>query len=77
MFLGSKTFINLESNFQLWGTFAVYAVFGFAGTAYLYFLMPETEGKSLQDIEGYYNGKFRTFADDPVINTFKRFKKKT
>ncbi|KOB65398.1 Sugar transporter [Operophtera brumata] len=77
MFLGSKTFINLETSFQLWGAFAVYAAFGFAGTAYLYFFMPETEGKSLQDIEGYYNGEFRTFADDPVINTFKRFKKKS
>lgn len=77
MFLGSKTFIDLETHFRLWGAFAVYAAFGFVGTVYLYFFMPETEGKSLQEIESYYNGKFRVFADDPVINSFKRFKKKS
>ncbi|XP_049886139.1 facilitated trehalose transporter Tret1-like [Pectinophora gossypiella] len=76
MFIGSKTFINLESALQLWGTFAVYAAFGFIGTVYLYFFLPETEGKTLQEIESYYNGELRTFADDPVINYFKRFKKK-
>lgn len=75
MFIGSKTFINLESVTQLWGTFAVYAFFGYLGTIYLYFFLPETEGKSLQEIETYYSGKIRTFADDPFINFFKIFKK--
>ncbi|XP_032522237.1 facilitated trehalose transporter Tret1-like [Danaus plexippus] len=74
-FLGSKTFINLENSVKLWGTFATYAAFGFAGTIYLYFFLPETEGKSLQEIENYYNGQFRTFADDPVINKLKRLKR--
>lgn len=76
MFLGSKTFINLENGGQLWGTFAVYAVFGFLGTIHLYFFLPETEGKTLQEIESYYSGELKTFADDPFINLFKRFKKK-
>ncbi|XP_037300888.1 facilitated trehalose transporter Tret1-like, partial [Manduca sexta] len=75
-FLGSKTYIDLEKSVRLWGTFAVYAGFGFVGTIYLYFFMPETEGKHLHEIENYYSGKLRIFADDPFINFFKRFKRK-
>ncbi|CAG9112660.1 unnamed protein product [Plutella xylostella] len=74
-FIAAKTLINLETTVQLWGAFAVYAAFAFVGTVYLYFFLPETEGKTLQEIENYYNGEFRTFADDPVINYFKRFKR--
>ncbi|CAG9793502.1 unnamed protein product [Diatraea saccharalis] len=76
MFVGSKTFLNFETHFALAGAFGIYAAFAYAGTIYLYFFLPETEGKTLQEIEGYYSGKFRHFADDPVINLFKRFKKK-
>ncbi|XP_050680042.1 facilitated trehalose transporter Tret1-like isoform X2 [Leptidea sinapis] len=74
-FIGSKTFIDLEGLVKLWGAFAVYACFGFAGSIYLYFFLPETEGKSLQKIESYYSGKLKFFADDPFINFFKRFKR--
>lgn len=75
-FIGAKTYVDLETSFQLWGTFAVYAAFGFIGTIYLYFFIPETEGIPLHDIENFYNGKFRTFADDPFTRFFKRFKRK-
>ncbi|KAJ0172282.1 hypothetical protein K1T71_012255 [Dendrolimus kikuchii] len=71
-FIGSKTFINLETYVRLWGAFAVYAGFAFIGTIYLYFFLPETEGKTLHEIECYYKGKLRIFADDPVVNTFKK-----
>ncbi|KAL4717200.1 hypothetical protein ACJJTC_017087 [Scirpophaga incertulas] len=74
-FFGSKTFINFESSFKLSGAFGVYAAFAYAGSIYLYFFLPETEGKSLQEIETFYNGKFRTFADDPIINSLKRLKR--
>ncbi|XP_023948769.2 facilitated trehalose transporter Tret1-like [Bicyclus anynana] len=71
-FIGAKTFIDLETNFMIWGAFAVYAVFGFLGTIYLYFFLPETEGKSLQEIEDMYKGEMRIFADDPIINCVRR-----
>lgn len=74
-FIGAKTLIDLETNFKLTGAFATYAAFGYAGTVFLYFFMPETEGKPLQEIETFYNGKFRIFADDWFINMFKRSKK--
>lgn len=60
---------------MLWGTFAVYAVFGFLGAIYLYFFLPETEGKSLQEIEDFYKGELRIFADDPIINSIRRQKR--
>lgn len=74
-FVATKTFINMEISLHLWGTYAVYAALSFIGTIYLYFFLPETEGKSLQEIESYYNGKLKTFANDPLINLFKRFKR--
>ncbi|CAH2261871.1 facilitated trehalose transporter Tret1-like [Pararge aegeria] len=74
-FIGTKTFIDLETNFMLWGTFAVYATFGFIGAAYLYFFLPETEGKSLVEIEEFYKGELRIFADDPIINCVRRHKR--
>ncbi|RVE53403.1 hypothetical protein evm_001973 [Chilo suppressalis] len=74
MFIGSKTFLNFERGLKLSGAFAIYAAFGYAGAFYLYFFLPETEGKTLQEIEPYFSGKFRTFADDPFINFFKLLK---
>ncbi|XP_038207397.1 facilitated trehalose transporter Tret1-like [Zerene cesonia] len=76
MFLGSKTFINLEMGVSLWGAFATYAAFGFVGTIYLYFFLPETEGKSLQEIETFYSGELRIFPDDPFFNFFKRLRRR-
>lgn len=55
----------------------MYAAFGFVGTIFLYFFLPETEGMSLEDIEVFFNGdKIQTFANDPVINTLKRLKRR-
>ncbi|CAH2054601.1 unnamed protein product, partial [Iphiclides podalirius] len=76
-FIGAKTLIDLELSGQLWGTFAVYAAIGYVGTIFLYFFLPETEGMSLENIEVFFNGdKIQTFANDPVINTIKKLKRK-
>ena len=74
MFIGSKTLIDLETHFRLTGAFATYAAFAYLGTIYLYFFMPETEGKPLQEIEAFYQGRFRIFADDWFINIFRKKK---
>ncbi|CAH2095258.1 unnamed protein product [Euphydryas editha] len=74
-FLGSKTFINLETSIKLWGTFATYAAFGFLGSIYLYFFLPETEGKTLQEIEEYYNGELRVFGGSSLLKCLKREKR--
>lgn len=71
-FFAAKSYIDLEMHVKLWGTFAVYAGFAYAGTIYLYFFMPETEGIPLAEIENFYKGSLRTFANDPFINFFRR-----
>ncbi|XP_053615226.1 facilitated trehalose transporter Tret1-like isoform X2 [Plodia interpunctella] len=67
-FLSSKTNYNLEAAFHLTGTFTIYAIFGFVGTIYLYFFLPETESKTLVEIEALYKGEKRIFANDFLIN---------
>lgn len=71
-FIASKTNYNLEANFHLSGTFAFYATFGIVGTFYLYFFLPETEKKSLVEIESFYKGDRKIFADDFFINVFRK-----
>ncbi|XP_047537722.1 facilitated trehalose transporter Tret1-like [Vanessa atalanta] len=73
-FLGSKTNYNLEANFHMHGTFAIYAIIGFIGAIFLYFFLPETERKTLVEIEAFYKGNQKIFADDFFINAFRKNK---
>ncbi|BET01283.1 transporter [Nesidiocoris tenuis] len=47
----TKSYFALHHLLSLPGVFVVYGLISLAGAAYLYFLMPETEGKELSDIE--------------------------
>ncbi|XP_041983033.1 facilitated trehalose transporter Tret1-like [Aricia agestis] len=71
-FASSLTNYNLEENFHLSGTFTFYALLGFIGTIYLYFFLPETENKSLVEIEAFYKGNQKIFANDFFINAFRK-----
>lgn len=50
-FLVTKTFFIMKDALTLAGTFFFYGLISLLGFVYLYFLLPETEGKTLQDIE--------------------------
>ncbi|CAH0596285.1 unnamed protein product [Chrysodeixis includens] len=71
-FLAAKTNYNIEYAFHLSGTFALYGIIGFIGTLYLYLFLPETEQKTLAEIEAYYKSNRRIFANDFLINAFKK-----
>ncbi|XP_038207163.1 facilitated trehalose transporter Tret1-like [Zerene cesonia] len=71
-FIAAKTNYNLEANFHLSGTFSFYGIIGIIGTLYLYFYLPETEKKTLVEIEAYYKGSQKIFADDFLINAFRK-----
>ncbi|KAM3956448.1 facilitated trehalose transporter Tret1 [Aphomia sociella] len=71
-FLATKTNYNMESLFHISGTFAIYASFGIVGTVFLYFFLPETEGKSLAEIEAFFKGDKRICADDFLINSCRK-----
>ncbi|XP_063375729.1 facilitated trehalose transporter Tret1-like [Cydia amplana] len=72
LFVATKTNYNIESAFHLSGAFTIYAIFGFLGSMYLYFYLPETENKTLVEIEAFYKGNRKIFADDFLINAFKK-----
>lgn len=46
----------MSSGFGLSGTFLFYAGVNLFGLITLYFLLPETEGRTLQEIEEHYAG---------------------
>jgi hypothetical protein len=55
-FFASKTYLVTEQTFQLHGTFWIFGVINCTCFVYLYFQLPETEGKSLEEIESLYAG---------------------
>lgn len=58
-FISNKIFLGLVATFTLPGVFWFYSCIGFLGTIAVYFLLPETEGKSLFEITEHFEGKKR------------------
>lgn len=56
-FVTAKTFLDLKSLLGLSGVFSLYGSITVTGIVYVYFKLPETEGKSLEDIEKFYDRK--------------------
>jgi len=54
-FATSKTFLDLKNWLGLSGVFCMYGSITIFGIFYVYFKLPETEGRSLEDIEKHYN----------------------
>lgn len=58
-FLSNKIFLGMISTFTLPGTYWFYSAVGFVGVIVLYFWLPETEGKTLHEINEHFSGKKR------------------
>lgn len=56
-FLANKLFLRMVATMTLPGTFWFYSSIAIIGCIILYFTLPETEGKSLLEIEEYFSGK--------------------
>ncbi|CAG9859235.1 unnamed protein product [Phyllotreta striolata] len=56
-FTANKTFLHMVSSFTLPVVFWVYGAVGVIGTVVLYFVLPETEGKSLYEISEHFAGR--------------------
>lgn len=54
LFLASKTYLDIEHGFLLYGAFWFYGGLCFIGFFFLYFRLLETEGKSLEEIEYHF-----------------------
>lgn len=59
-FFASKTFLDLASVLNFYGVFLFYGSMSILGTIFIYFCLPETEGKSLLDIESSFKTKNTT-----------------
>lgn len=55
-FLSNKLFLRLLATLTLPGTFWMYSCVSLCGALVLYFILPETEGRSLVDIEEHFTG---------------------
>lgn len=56
-FIVAKTFINLESALKASGSFWFYGAFCLLGFIFTLFIVPETKGKSSEEILHYFSGK--------------------
>lgn len=53
--IANKFFFNMVNSITLTGVFFCFAVVNLIGCIVLYFILPETEGKTLQEIEKYFS----------------------
>lgn len=53
-FLSNKLFLGIVAILSLNGTFFLYSAVAMIGCFILYFVLPETEGKTLQEIEAFF-----------------------
>lgn len=67
-FIATKTYINLNEWFGLHGTLFIYTAVSFLGFFYIYFYVPETEDRTLQEIMDF-------FVDSKSARDFKRTSK--
>jgi hypothetical protein len=58
-FIAAKTYLSTEHSLQLYGSFWFFGIINCFCFAFLYFLLPETEGKTLEEIEHLFAGKTR------------------
>ncbi|KAK9888537.1 hypothetical protein WA026_000783 [Henosepilachna vigintioctopunctata] len=56
-FVSNKTFLSLVSTFTLPGIFWIFSAVSATGFIALYYILPETEGKSLKEISDHFSGR--------------------
>ncbi|CAH0716177.1 unnamed protein product, partial [Brenthis ino] len=69
-FLTNKIYISMVDTLSICGTYGFYGIICLTGCVVFYFILPETEGKRLNDIENHFSGVKR------LTNEVYRFQKK-
>ncbi|XP_050681691.1 facilitated trehalose transporter Tret1-like isoform X2 [Leptidea sinapis] len=61
-----KTFPYLKHSLNDYGTFGLYGAMSLAGTVFFYIFLPETKGRTLQEIEDYFCGRIKSLSKKNV-----------
>ena len=72
-FAATKSFMFLTSIFNLYGMFLMFGILSLFGAFYLNRKMPETEGKTLAEIEEFFNKRKPLKSSEeepPSYNTY-------
>ncbi|XP_013201154.1 facilitated trehalose transporter Tret1 isoform X2 [Amyelois transitella] len=64
-----KTFPLLRSLIDFYGAFALYGSITVFGTVFFYFFLPETKGRTLQEIEDYFCGRTKSLKKQSSITS--------
>lgn len=57
VFVSTKTYLNFEDAMGMPGVIFLYGAVGVLGWFFFYFLLPETENRTLEDIETHFSTK--------------------
>lgn len=67
VFIVVKTYPFLSHLLERHGAFILYGVISFVGTIFFYLCLPETKGKTLQEIEDYFSGRTKSLKKSKHI----------
>ncbi|XP_026332883.1 facilitated trehalose transporter Tret1-like [Hyposmocoma kahamanoa] len=62
-FLTNKMYINMVETISIYGTYGFYGIVCLSGSIVFFYILPETEGKKLNDIENHFAGIRRLTND--------------
>lgn len=54
LFAASKTYLDMEHSLQIYGSFLIFTAINVLGFFFVYWRVPDTEGKTLVEIEAYF-----------------------
>lgn len=62
-FVARKTYYDMETTLSLAGVSLLYCIISGIGVVLMYFVMPETEGRTLEDIELHFSDDSKKITD--------------
>lgn len=68
-FIATKTYYNFENWFSLPGVTLLYGTIGALGFVAMYLILPETESRSLEEIELHFSDNQKKITDRKIIQT--------
>lgn len=68
-FISTKSYYNLETSLSMTGISMLNCIIATIGLILMYFILPETENRSLEDIELHFSDSSKTLCDRKIART--------